>query len=308
MSEPRGDAETLRDIADHLREMANRIDDGSAGREELNALLAEVVRRVRGLSVDTGGAPRGRSARVKILEYLKARVGDDVGGAELAALTGIQEWARRVRELRDEEGWDIRQLGGSVYRLESLVPDVPRAAKWRTDNAIRRQPGSAKSRIEAFLVANVGEVVTREQLEYVSRIKEGSRRVRELRDEAGWPINSHIDEPGLKPGEYRLLSVDPKDRRDAAQRLYPEALRQFVFARDQFTCQECGRDREAAAAAGDTRFYLEVHHRIALADDVTALPASTRDDPANLVTLCHADHLLETAKLQKAKRRRRGVR
>ena len=95
-------------------------------------------------------------------------------------------------------------------------------------------------RIEAFLRAFEGEVVSRDQIDYVAKIKEGSRRVRELRDEHGWPINSHIDEPDLRPGEYRLVSADPADRRDTRQRLYPEGLRERVFARDNYTCRSVG--------------------------------------------------------------------
>jgi hypothetical protein len=207
-----------------------------------------------------------------------------------------------VRELRVEDGYEIAELGNSIYQLNSVNPDRERAEQWQVANEIRKRPGSARSRIEAFLAANVGEVVSRTQLDYVARIAEGSRRVRELRDEFGWPINSHIDEPELGPGEYRLLSTDPDDRRDASQRLYPEGLRQRVFQRDNYTCQVCKRNREAAQAAGDTRFYLEVHHKVAMADELAALKVSERHDIGNLITLCHSDHLKETAKLQQKKR------
>src|SRR5258708_39766247 len=103
--------------------------------------------------------------------------------------------------------------------LPISAPDLQRRDQWRLANEIRKRPGSARGRIEAFLEANVGVVVTREQLDYVSRIAEGSRRVRELRDEFGWPIASHIDEPDLEPGSYRLLSADPADRRHPLQAL-----------------------------------------------------------------------------------------
>jgi hypothetical protein len=222
-------------------------------------------------------------------------------------MSGIQEWARRVRELRVEDGYDIRELGNSTYRLEAADPDVVVAEQWRLANELRRGGGSARMRIAAFLEANVGNVVTREQIDYVANIKEGSRRVRELRDEHGWPINSHIDEPELYPGEYRLLSTEPADRRDASQRLYPEGLRQQVFERDLYTCQLCGGNRDNALDAGDTRFYLEVHHKVAMADGLAALPVSERHNLENLLTLCHRDHLAETAKLQRASRtQRRG--
>jgi hypothetical protein len=160
-------------------------------------------------------------------------------------------------------------------------------------------------RIAALLDASVGDVVNREQIDYVGKIAEASRRVRELRDEHGWPIDSHVDDPTLGPGEYRLTSNDPDDRRDPLQRLYPEGLRQRVFERDDYTCQICGRNRIKAEAAGDTRFYLEIHHKVAVADELAAMPKPERNDIDNLITLCHRDHLEETATLQGQKRRNR---
>ena len=63
-----------------------------------------------------------RGREWKLLEYLKERVGN-VYGDELHAVSGIHEWARRVRELRVEHGYDITELGGSSYRLERVEPD-----------------------------------------------------------------------------------------------------------------------------------------------------------------------------------------
>ncbi len=288
-----------------LDTLAKRIERGKGNREDLDKALAEIA----GVQREVFGARKrsrgGGSAKAKILAFLQEHVGEVIYGEQLARVSGIQEWARRVRELRVEDGYDITELGKSSYRLESLTPDEAAAEQWRSANEIRQQPGSGRKRIEAFLEANVGEVVNREQIDYVGKIAEGSRRVRELRDEKGWPINSHIDEPDLSPSEYRLLSTDPKDRRDAAQRLYPEELRQKVFVRDDYTCQVCGRDREVALKAGDTRFYLEVHHKEAMADELAKMPPAQRNRIENLVTLCHADHLKETAKLQARKRAQR---
>jgi 5-methylcytosine-specific restriction endonuclease McrA len=132
--------------------------------------------------------------------------------------------------------------------------------------------------------------------------------VRELRDEHGWPVNSHIDEAALRPGDYRLVSADSADRRDPRQRLYPEHLRERVFARDDYTCRSCGRNREKALAAGDTRFYLEIHHKTAVAEELEALPPEELNKEENLITLCHRDHNEETGKLQERRRReRRGA-
>lgn len=66
------------------------------------------------------------SARDRILLYLKSNVGKKVSGKELAEVGGISEFARRIRELRHEEGgWQIStgmnrpDLRPDEYVLES---------------------------------------------------------------------------------------------------------------------------------------------------------------------------------------------
>jgi hypothetical protein len=298
----------LRLLVRRLAEIERDVGAGFGGREDLDGFIAEL----RGLQIRLFGPPprnrRGEGAKSRILSYLLERVGQEVAGEELAEISGIQEWARRVRELRVQEGYEISQLGSSTYRLDSAAPDEQRTAIWTRANVIRRRRGSGLERIAALLDASVGEVVTREQIDYVGKISEGSRRVRELRDEHGWPIDSHVDDPTLGPGEYRLTSNNQKDRRDPLQRLYPEGLRQRVFERDEYTCKVCGRNRKKAEAAGDSRFYLEVHHKIAVADDLAEMPRSERNNIDNLITLCHRDHLEQTAKLHQQKRKMRRPR
>ena len=247
---------------------------------------------------------RGLGAKHRILSYLLEHQGKWVTGEELHAASRIGEWARRVRELRVEAGWPIEEDGGR-YRLIASEPDEEAAQRWHVLNGIRRREGNARDRIRALFEARVGEVVTRDELDYVARIKEGSRRTRELRDEEGLPIESHLDDPILQPSQYRLVSADIEDRRDPRQRLYPEKLRSRVFERDRFTCQECGRDRASAERAGDQRFYLEIHHRKAVAEQLDALPETDLNDIDNLVTLCHADHLRQTADFQRRRRSER---
>jgi DNA mismatch endonuclease Vsr len=296
--------EGLNRVAERAREFATLLEEGDkrVNRELVDELVAELRRTQLDAFGPIGRAAPGQGAKSRILAYLLARSGQVVRGEELAEISGIQEWPRRVRELRVQDGYSIAEVGSSAYRLESDQPDLDQAAAWKTANLIRRRKGSATERIATFLEACVGKVVTREQIDYVAKIAESARRVRELRDEDGWPINSHIDEPGLEPGQYRLTSIDPDNRRDPLQRLYPEKIRQKVFERDEYTCRACGRDRAKAQSAGDDRFYLEVHHKIAVADELEELSQEELNDVGNLTTLCHADHLKETAKLQHRKR------
>lgn len=300
------------DPASRIRELARRLEDIADGLSEqtTRAPLDGVIADLRIFAVrQFGRKPRaapGEGGGPQILRHLQNHVGEWLDGEELAVVSGIGEWARRVRELRVEQGYDIIQDEGK-YLLKDAEPNAELAARWQTMNRIRNSDGSGKGRIQAFLRAYVGEVVTRDDIDYVANIKEGSRRARELRDELGWPLESHIEDPLLRPGEYRLVSFDEDDLMDARQRYYPENLRARVFERDEFTCQNCGQNRIKAEAAGDRRFYLEVHHRHALADQLDDLPADQLNDESNLVTYCHRCHRRETAEFQARRRsERRG--
>lgn len=70
--------------------------------------------------------PENKSARQRILElFLTRGVGVVINKDEIMAVARIAEWARRVRELRDEYGWDISShndrddLSPGEYILES---------------------------------------------------------------------------------------------------------------------------------------------------------------------------------------------
>jgi hypothetical protein len=297
-------ADTLKNVARRLQEIAHEPE--SASRSDLQDVLIELLgARDRAFGTPTRSVGRD-GAKSRILDFLKSHVGEVVSGSQLAEVSGIQEWGRRVRELRVEEGWQIEEVGGSRYTLRTIEKNESAADRWALLNGIRSRDGSAADRIRTLLEATVGNKISRDEVDYVAKVKEGVRRLREIRDEEGWPIESHIDNPELSPGEYRLASSDPSDRRDVSQRLYPDNLREQVFARDAYTCQKCGRNRTAAEAAGDKRFYLEVHHKIAIADELAQLPKRERHDIRNLTTLCHKDHIEETARLQRRKRETRG--
>ena len=92
---------------------------------------------------------------------------------------------------------------------------------------------SARDKIRSYLEENVGKVVTTSMIREVAGISEYARRIRELRDEEGMRIRTHIDRHDLKLGEYVLedLKREPKinpaapagDPRE--ERVYLPALR-----------------------------------------------------------------------------------
>lgn len=99
----------------------------------------------------------------------------------------------------------------------------------------------SKEKIKAFLLANVGKIVSAVEIQAASGgVVEWARRLRELRDEAGWPILSHNDSANLKPGQYLLESL-PVERTDVSfARKISGKLRAAVLDRNGFTCQMCG--------------------------------------------------------------------
>jgi hypothetical protein len=94
-------AARIRELATRLQHVAAEADQDRAVRNELEEVLAELRALVAQHFGPRRRARRGEGGKAKILNYLRERVGEEVHGEELAAVSGIQEWARRVRELRD---------------------------------------------------------------------------------------------------------------------------------------------------------------------------------------------------------------
>jgi len=181
--------------------------------DDMLVLLAELGRRhaeVRDVLAKVGartGLPTG--ARDRILRYLQLTVGKIVDKEELSGVSGIYEWARRVRELRVEEGWPISSnenrsdLRPGQYLLEALAPDMALRERWQTANRIRRRGGLPAERVLKFMQANVGRPVSQDELYYVSKDHDFEEIVASLVNQ-GLRIRSHADDDTLKPGEYRL--------------------------------------------------------------------------------------------------------
>ncbi len=68
----------------------------------------------------------------------------------------------------------------------------------------------ARDKIREYFIANGGKVLRIQQIRKVAGISEYARRIRELRDEEGFQIKSHVDRADLKPGEYIPETLDQK--------------------------------------------------------------------------------------------------
>ncbi len=103
-----------------------------------------------------------------------------------------------------------------------------------------RKQGS-KEKIRHFFLAHVGQVVTSIQIRDAAgtTVSEWARRVRELREDEGWPILTHHDSADLKPGQYLLKEIPPEKVVTFGRNISLK-LRAEVLDRNGFTCQMCG--------------------------------------------------------------------
>lgn len=233
--------------------------------------LVEARKRFQQLGVATVAeiGIDGGAARTRIRQYLVAHCGIPVAGAELAVVGGISAFARRIRELRVEEGYLIASSSSSdpiagaklkrgEYLLAAPDPDKDAARRWHIANRTRRMRGGHMTRMLAFLKENVGRPVSTAELSYVAKAGAAfTRRVRQLRTERGYAISTRFTgRPQLPPATYVLEAVDPvvppHDRR-----IKPATLL-AVYKRDGTRCTRCGWDR--ALESPTDRRYLEVHH------------------------------------------------
>ncbi|MBX7134887.1 MAG: hypothetical protein K1X67_19645 [Fimbriimonadaceae bacterium] len=251
--------------------------------EAITQLRLSVVRAYEGRRPRR---PHGRGARGLILDYLKLRVGEWVYGDELAAVSGIGEWARRVRELRVEEGYGIEESGGR-YRLVAAEPNVARRERWRMVGDVQQLEDPPKERVSELLRRAVGQVVHVDELDRVAGSQIGERLARSLRDDYGFPIETDADAPDLQPGQVRLASTQDWAKLDQTQRLFPEDLRRQVFQRDRYRCWSCQHSHADVSQSETQPFYLLVRHLDARGDGLFGLSAERLGDLSRLATICN---------------------
>lgn len=251
-------------------------------------------------------------ARERILQYFQRYQGTVIHGDELAVVGGISEWARRVRELRVQDGWDIasgvtiremasqepdaiaditsaigrdpRELSPEHYVLITPDQDLEAAYRWNQLNRLRKDVSlSVQNKILAYLRANCGNPVAGEELRYLAQGKtEWARRTRELRTEEGWAVATrNTGQPTLPVGVYMLEHERQAQQHD---REIKDDVRVTVLTRDRFSCQakDCGWTRDQASP-DDPRRFLELHH-------IEHHAAGGKNNPENLITLCNVHH------------------
>lgn len=136
----------------------------------------------------------------------------------------------------------------------------------------------ARSKLREHFLDNIGRIMDSDELrEVAGGITEWARRVRELRSEEGYQIQTHNDRGDLKPGQYIL--EDPKPV-PAFERTISKETRAFVLDRNGFTCQMCG------AVAGELHPYdLTRKTRLHIGHIVDKFQGGT-DDLSNLRAIC----------------------
>lgn len=286
-----------RDLIDLLTKFEKHLVNLGLREQVQNLIPANHLLRDLGSSLLPGGAQL--SARERILAYLRQFPATVIDGDELMIVAGISEYARRVRELRVEEGWPILSgvtanelreasegdappaMRPDQYMLLEDRQDNEAAFRWNRANQIRRSDASVRNKLLLFFRENVGKRITSEELRYVAgNVTEWARRTRELRTEEGWPvITRNTGDPTLPVGVYVLERDEQAPPHD---RHISELTRRNVMRRDNWSCRWRGCGWPHGFPDTDHRF-LEAHH-------IQHHAQGGGNEEDNLVTLCNLHH------------------
>ena len=186
----------------------------------------------------------------------------------------------------DRENWEA-ELGDfldAMQRLERTETDLYEAIF---------DERSGKGRIRKYLRDKVGEPVKSERIARVSGISQYARRVRELRNEEGFVIDSTRTRDELGQNDYFVVEI-----RDVEAKTRISAQTRYEQLQRQETCDLCGRGVDHSAVK-----YMEVDHIESFVDfeDPDAV-----NDPDNLRTLCNECHHGKSAADNVANRRKGG--
>lgn len=297
--DPEATRKQLKDLIDNFEEELKRKD---LRKKVLSLVL--VFQNLRTLGKSLISKADASSARDRILYYFRKYPRIIINGDELLVVSAIQEYARRVRELRVQFGWsiitgitakemaaenefpldnvDVSKMNPDDYLLLSENEDRDAAHRWNIANDIRKRKDGVRNKILEYFKQNVGKPVTGEELRYVANDKtEWARRVRELRTEYGWPIETkNTGRPDLPVGSYLLESLRQSPEHD---RQIPDPIRGAVLRRDKYKCIQCGWTHDDWNRS-DPR-HLELHHKKEHAKG----GENTEENLMTVCTVCHDD-------------------
>ena len=312
-SQPNDEPEALRaELVELLTNFAAEIQKPDL-REKVIALIP-AFHKLRDLGSSLMPKSDELSGRDRIIAYLLRYPHKVIDGDELMVVSGIGEWARRVRELRVQFGWwiysgvtfadmaedatdadnrteidsitkmlgvDPSKIKPDQYVLMRVEQDRQAAYRWNVLNEVRRKKASVTDKIIEYFRKNVGAQITGEELKYLAKDKkEWARRVRELRTEQGWPIvTKNSGREDLPVGVYVLEEDRQAYEHDRA---IPDVVRVAVLQRDGFKCVVCGWNR-SMLSPDDPRKMLELHHKHHHKD-------RGENTVENLETLCNVHH------------------
>ncbi len=138
----------------------------------------------------------------------------------------------------------------------------------------------SKEKIRQFLIANIGRVIESHELQEAAEgAVQYSRRLRELREQEGWPILSHLDSTDLKPGQYLIREEPPENYGVSFSPLISARLRAAVLDRNGFTCQMCGLTPGDIDPSTSRKVRLHVGH-------IVDRSHGGKDELSNLRALC----------------------
>jgi hypothetical protein len=149
-------------------------------KDDLRSKVLKLVKafhklRDLGVSLIPTDLPTRRAAKDRILFYFRKYVGEVLHSEEFLVVSGIQEYARRIRELRVQEGWpivsgqtakemvdsgeleldDLSRLKTDTYILLRDEQDRDAAHRWNMANSIRRENWGLKKKFLEFFKKNV---------------------------------------------------------------------------------------------------------------------------------------------------------
>jgi len=170
----------------------------------------------------------------------------------------------------DRQNWE-EELGEFIDSMEELETTETELYEQIFDE------NSGKGRIREYLRDKVGEPVKSDRIARVSGISQYARRIRELRNEEGFVIDSTRTRAALGQNDYFVVEI-----RDVDERSRITAQTRFEQLERQETCAVCGRGVDHPEVS-----YMEVDH---IESFVDFDDPEKVNNPDNLRTLCNECH------------------